>query len=120
MTKVRCENEDCEWTGDIEQTRDMNDFWGRVAPGDEMPAGECPECGWLAYVVKEKDELPHVIAVVSGGMVETVRSDTPINVEVADLDVLKDGCGDLDEAEAARIRALAAKAEHLPYDCLES
>ena len=116
-TPVRCGNPGCEWAGDIDDTTEIRDFWGRVDPGDEMPAGECPECGWLAYMVKPDvlDKEPaRVIAVVDGGVLQFARCSRPINFDVADLDNLACGSGDEDES---RIKALAAEAESLPHQC---
>ncbi len=53
--RVACAN--CEWTGTESQLREISDFWGRVDVGGEMPAGECPECQALAYLVEEDN--PH-------------------------------------------------------------
>ncbi len=33
------------------------DFSLRTEPGNEIPAGECPECGALCYIVKSVDYL---------------------------------------------------------------
>ena len=49
--RVACAN--CEWTGTESQLREISDFWGRVDVGGEMPAGECPDCRTLAYLVEE-------------------------------------------------------------------
>jgi hypothetical protein len=49
--RVACAN--CEWTGTESQIREISNFWGRVDVGGEMPAGECPECQALAYLVDE-------------------------------------------------------------------
>jgi hypothetical protein len=48
---VTCAN--CEWMGTESRLREISDFWGRVDVGGEMPAGECPECQALAYLVYE-------------------------------------------------------------------
>ena len=48
---VACAN--CEWSGRENQLREISDFWGRVDVGGEMPAGECPECQALCYLVEE-------------------------------------------------------------------
>ena len=51
--KCRCEN--CNWTGDIEETNPVDDFWERVQPGEIMPAGECPKCRYLAVPTTDND-----------------------------------------------------------------
>jgi hypothetical protein len=62
MTKVTCDN--CEWTGDEESLGEEDEdgeLYGRTLhqihhladrldPGGVVPAGECPECGALAYL----------------------------------------------------------------------
>lgn len=48
--KCACAN--CGWEGDVEATTEVRNFWSRVAPGDTMPAGECPVCECLAYPVE--------------------------------------------------------------------
>jgi hypothetical protein len=49
--RVACAN--CEWTGTESRLREISDFWGRVDVGGEMPAGECPDCQALAYLIEE-------------------------------------------------------------------
>lgn len=44
----RCDN--CDWTGPDDDLNDVKDLLERVDPGGEMPAGECPQCGDLAYL----------------------------------------------------------------------
>lgn len=43
----------CEWEGPDEQLgcdlANIPDLAERIDPGGEVPAGECPECGCLAY-----------------------------------------------------------------------
>ena len=117
-TPVCCGNPNCEWTGDIDQTAQViRNFWGRVSPGDEMPAGECPECGWLSYLVKAEKEPLRVIAIVEGGVVQCARSNRPVNLDVADLDNLDSSYGDPAPEEEARIKDLAAEADGLPLQC---
>ncbi len=51
----RCECGDCDWEGttnDLELS-DIQDIFERIDPGSEVPAGECPECGALAYVLAQ-------------------------------------------------------------------
>lgn len=51
-----CEN--CEWRGQANQTRfPIPDLWERIEPGGEVPVGECPECGALAYL-DDRKEVP--------------------------------------------------------------
>ena len=37
-----CARDDCGWTGALEETQPIRDFWSWVEPGGIMPAGECP------------------------------------------------------------------------------
>lgn len=44
----------CDWTGRAENMRtdspdEIEGFFERVQPGEEMPSGECPECGALCH-----------------------------------------------------------------------
>jgi hypothetical protein len=48
-TKVKCDN--CDWTGVACDLESISDYQERVTPGETTPAGECPDCGCLAYVV---------------------------------------------------------------------
>lgn len=49
---VYCQN--CDWTGEEADCDPINDLQQRVAPGEPMPAGECPRCGSLCQL-KESD-----------------------------------------------------------------
>ncbi len=51
MNEAECQN--CRWAGLIAETKPIKDYSDRVAPGEETPCGECPECGALAHVVDE-------------------------------------------------------------------
>jgi hypothetical protein len=47
--KCRCWN--CTWTGPLSAADvEIKDYWSRVDVGGEVPAGECPRCGSLAYL----------------------------------------------------------------------
>lgn len=54
-TETRCECGNCEWTGPESklgcELGDVPDLYERLDPGGVVPAGECPECGALAYPV---------------------------------------------------------------------
>jgi hypothetical protein len=49
-----CECDNCEWTGPIDKLRcqlpDIENLFERLDVGSEVPAGECPKCGALAYL----------------------------------------------------------------------
>jgi hypothetical protein len=42
----------CAWLGD--EMTEVADYENRVRPNEEIPAGDCPECGGLCYE-KSKD-----------------------------------------------------------------
>lgn len=48
IAPVRCDN--CGWVGMGEHLGPVHDIHERVEPGEICPAGECPECGALAYL----------------------------------------------------------------------
>ena len=45
----------CEWAGTGADLDLMTDFEERVTAGEVCPAGQCPDCGALAYVVEKKE-----------------------------------------------------------------
>lgn len=47
-TPCRCDN--CDWRGPASDLDVIEDAQERLDPGCEVPAGECPECGMLAYL----------------------------------------------------------------------
>lgn len=41
----------CGWTGQPKiEYGDIPDLLERLVPGDEVPSGECPKCGFLCYL----------------------------------------------------------------------
>ena len=50
-TKAKCDN--CGKVTDEDKLNEARDLHERVGVGGEMPAGECPACGALAYLVDE-------------------------------------------------------------------
>jgi hypothetical protein len=52
MTEAECQN--CRWAGLVAETKPIKDYSQRVAPGEEMPCGECPECGALAHEAEQR------------------------------------------------------------------
>lgn len=58
--KVKCGN--CDWEGTESQMGkslfEMHKLWDRVAPGEECPAGECPECGACVHLYHDVAPLP--------------------------------------------------------------
>ena len=55
MKMCKCDN--CLWTGTEEELgtplKDCKDLGQRLDPGSVVPAGECPDCGCLAYLTKQ-------------------------------------------------------------------
>lgn len=49
----RAECGNCGGVWKLDELRGYRDFWSRVEPGQEIPAGDCPECGAFAYLVKK-------------------------------------------------------------------
>ena len=46
-----CKCDNCNWTGRDDETAHIRKYSERVTPGGIAPAGECPDCGALAYPV---------------------------------------------------------------------
>lgn len=44
---------DCDWAGAASDLPEIKDLPERITPGSEVPAGECPNCGSLAYVTEQ-------------------------------------------------------------------
>lgn len=57
-TKIVCACENCQWTGMASDLKPIDDCI--LTPGDASPAGRCPECETLAYVVNEGDTSPQL------------------------------------------------------------
>lgn len=57
---VSCDN--CGWTGSFDDVNDILDFEERMSCPEGgiaiMPAGECPECGCLAYYDQDSRDWP--------------------------------------------------------------
>jgi hypothetical protein len=51
--RVSCDN--CSWTGRERDCNAIDHLEQRVAPGEIMPAGECPECGAVAHLLDEAE-----------------------------------------------------------------
>jgi hypothetical protein len=51
--RVNCDN--CPWIGSERDCGEIQNLSGRVAPGEIMPAGECPECGALCHLTENEE-----------------------------------------------------------------
>lgn len=50
VERAACQS--CDWTGPVADLAMIDDVFSRVAAGEVMPAGECPDCHALAHVVE--------------------------------------------------------------------
>jgi len=51
-----CECANCGTRTRESDLKEIRDFGERVMPGEECPAGECPECGALAHIAESQSE----------------------------------------------------------------
>lgn len=49
-TTIKCDCGSCDWRGVAADLADIEDC--SLTPGDASPAGRCPECDSLAYVIR--------------------------------------------------------------------
>lgn len=89
MTTKICKCDNCEWTGtedDLGKTLwEIHHLAERLDPGSTVPAGECPECLCLAYIVEERpiaapDLLPALqrcVNYIDDDLHETTREEDP-------------------------------------------
>ena len=120
----RCDN--CEWSGSDEQLgrtlSEMHHLAERLDPSSTVPSGECPECGCLAYPVREYRDLENPHAEVAGGV--EIAAPGPSCEAISPLEALKSILGDkpdrwgfiaasnaLDDEIRARARAAVDAAE---------
>jgi hypothetical protein len=88
----RAECGNCGGFWKLDELRGYRDFWSRVEPGNEIPAGDCPECGAFAYLVKRHAKPARVIVTIRGGVVQSVQKPRGVRVVVKDYDNC-DECG---------------------------
>lgn len=55
MPLYHCYNCDRDYDSLVNQFPDIPDLLERIAPGEPVPDGECPECGALVHEVKRHD-----------------------------------------------------------------
>lgn len=83
--KHACQN--CDWTGAASALAPIKDIFQRVAPGEPMPSGECPECGALCRQAKsvamgtaaQDDDTDEVIRKMA--IAEWVQDDVNIDAD---------------------------------------
>lgn len=99
--KTQCQN--CDAIRDASELAPYRDFWSRTEIGQEIPAGDCPDCGAFAYIIRESKPEPLIIIRTQGGLVQDVFStDKTLAAKVEILDC--DDCEDLEEAEETEQR----------------
>lgn len=77
-----CNNCGRQWQ--VEKLKSIDNLQQRVAPGEIVPTGECPECGALCHL---EQPARTVIVNVYGGLVQAVYSDAKVvDVIVVDWD----------------------------------
>jgi hypothetical protein len=54
IEESECQNCGTIWPGYA--LKDVEDIGQRVAPGEEMPSGECPQCGAVCHIVKDASD----------------------------------------------------------------
>jgi hypothetical protein len=87
---VQCDN--CDWEGPLAQVeRLVGDVESRLQIGGEVPAGECPDCGGLCYLVTAISPLQ-------------AASHDLLDVCCEARDILCElGCDDMDPDDSARL-----------------
>jgi len=84
---VLCECGNCDWRGRVSECNDVHRLLDRVEAGGEFPAGECPKCGALTYLVSqtsdENNSIPRVIISVA----DVVSKPLGVAVTLFDYDV---------------------------------
>ena len=85
---VLCECGNCTWRGDVSECNEIHRLLDRVETGDEFPAGECPKCGALTYLVRKTESAPAQVTVsVSGGVAEVIGKPVGVTLTIFDYDV---------------------------------
>lgn len=84
VTPCKCDN--CGAVTPLSDLDPIQDPGERLSPNSPVPAGECPNCDALAYVIEDPE--PEVIVIVSGGVVRSASKDgQPFTITVHDFDV---------------------------------
>jgi len=99
-----CDNCGHDWSND--QLKPIRDLHQRVAPGEAMPAGECPECGAVCHVRKP---FQQVVINISGGLVQGVFSDRVAELDVIIVDWDQDGVTQEDMIQDERLTTVGGQ-----------
>jgi len=76
-----CECGSCNWQGRFSELTEIESC--SLTPGDPSPAGRCPECDTIAYVVTEQTRLEGAAAELNAALrlavdfIENVADDNP-------------------------------------------
>ena len=99
MNEATCNNCLANWK--THELRPIKDVFDRIAPGEIVPAGECPDCGALCHLVQPPKR---VVVNIHGGLVQDVYSDAA-DVEVVIVDWDQEGVteGDVQRDEGLTI-----------------
>lgn len=65
-----CKCDDCGTVTPLSDLEPIQDPGERLSPNSPVPAGECPNCDALAYVIEDTD--PDVLVITAGGLVQSV------------------------------------------------
>lgn len=89
---ILCECGNCDWRGKVNECNKIHRLLDRVEAGGEFPAGECPKCRALTYLVnplpdENKDRIPRVIISVIGGVADVISKPPGVAVTLFDYDV---------------------------------
>jgi hypothetical protein len=88
---AKCDS--CDKTYLVSELDECRDLWSRVEAGNEVPAGDCPDCGAFCYLIKPERPIG-VVVVIDRGVVRDALSSVPGGFIVTDHDgtiCLKDG-----------------------------
>jgi hypothetical protein len=102
MNAQSCKCQNCEWRGTMDQLgcqlEDTADLLERVASGEIMPAGECPECGALAHLETRRmvmDEQTPLATPIARALDDLHDALTEVQRQGFDVQILIDAIGDL-------------------------
>lgn len=113
-SKTKTQTVECANCGDtfeqdeIHPLEEVVDLNLRLDPGSEVPAGECPHCGALCYLIRTEPIIVRICDGFAGSVVIPEYLKGKCTVEIRNFDT--DGCADLELDELDR-------EEGEPYFC---